>query len=197
MSSGSGVTPAGGPRITGAARPRPPPPPPGTCPPRPPCAAAAAVSATSAAKANAPRKCLILMALIMPRSRPRSARSGFDFQHRPERLIRQRVEEAVGPWFHFADALLQLGEENLAADGLALRVEPHVLDVLAGVGAHGADEHVALPCWKRVAVVNRQPGDRDRRHPEYDRLLEPRLGEALADDRAVVVAAERNDGPAV
>src|SRR6266404_8727273 len=138
MSSASGVTPAGGPRITGAPRPRPPPPPPpGTWPPRPACAAAATASAISTAKANAPKNDRALMRLSPTRAcsavimYQRTLSRGLDLQYRAECLVRQGVDEALGPRLHFTDALLQLRQENLAADRLALRVEKHALDVLS------------------------------------------------------------------
>src|SRR4051812_43387673 len=115
---------------------------------------------------------------------------GLDPEHRSKRFVGQRVEEAVRTGLDLADALLQLRQKNLAARRLALRIEEHALNVLAGVVAHRADKRVALPRGKRVAVVDRQPGDGNRRHPEDDRLLEPGLREAVADDGAVVVAAE-------
>src|SRR5687768_5606606 len=95
-----------------------------------------------------------------------------DFQHGAERFVGDRVDEPVGPRLYFTDSLPQLAEEQLASGGLALRVELHALDVLAGVVAHSADEGVALPLRKLVAVVERQAGDRNRRHPEHDWIFD-------------------------
>src|SRR5688572_15532323 len=81
--------------------------------------------------------------------------TGLDLQHSPERLVGDRVDEPVGSRLHLADALFQLGEEDLAAGRLALCVELHALDVLPGVVAHRADERVAFPRRELVAVVER------------------------------------------
>ena len=59
------------------------------------------------------------------------------------------------------------------------------------------DERVALPRRELVAVVEREPGDGDCRHPEDDRFLESWRAEAFAHARAVVVAAERHARPPV
>src|SRR4026208_1984533 len=79
---------------------------------------------------------------------------------RTESLSGQRIEVSVRPWLDLANALLELGEENLPSRREALRVELHALYVLPGVGAHGADEDVAFPRRELVAVVERQPRDR-------------------------------------
>ena len=44
----------------------------------------------------------------------------FDLEHRPERLVGQRVDEPVGPRLDLADALLQLPEHQLSPGRIAL-----------------------------------------------------------------------------
>src|SRR6185503_18050840 len=80
----------------------------------------------------------------------------FDFQYRAEGFVGDGVDVPVRAGLHLADSLLQLAEEDLAPGGLALRVELHTLDVLAGVVAHRADQRVAFPARELVAVVERQ-----------------------------------------
>ena len=46
-----------------------------------------------------------------------------DTKNRAEGLIGQRVDEPIGARLHLADALLQLGQEDLAAGRIALGVE--------------------------------------------------------------------------
>ena len=81
--------------------------------------------------------------------------------------------------------------------GSPLRVELDRWMCCPVLFAHRADEGVPFPRRKLVAVVERQAGHRDCRHPEYDRLLEARRREAFADPGAVVVAAEGHPRPAV
>src|SRR5690606_24202967 len=72
------------------------------------------------------------------------------------------------------------------------------------VAGHAADERVADPVRELIALVEREPGDADRRHPERGRLLHAfllaaavqhrtgRVVHAVADHRPAVVRAPAN-----
>jgi hypothetical protein len=63
---------------------------------------------------------------------------GSIFNTAPEGLVSPTRRDSRRAGLDFADALLEIGEQDLAADRIALGVEPHALDVLAGVVAHAA-----------------------------------------------------------
>src|SRR5262245_48609859 len=130
-------------------------------------------------------------------ARPALSLCWFDLQYCSKRLVSDRVDKAIGTRFYFANALLQLGEHDLAVRRQSFVVEHHALNVLAGVVAHRTHEGAAFPLRKLVAVIERQPRDRDRGDPEYVRFLHSGRAETLTDAGAVVVAAERHDRPAV
>src|SRR5262245_15988121 len=81
-----------------------------------------------------------------------------DPQHRSLLLIRQQVQEAVGPLPHVADALAEIDEQRLAPQLLPFLVEENALEMSSAwdlARAQRSHEHVALPLRQLVTGVER------------------------------------------
>ena len=100
------------------------------------------------------------------------SRSRLNAQERPVVLVRQQVEESVGPFAHFPDTLPELRQHRLAPQLLCAVVEHNALQVACArysALAQGSYEHVASPRRKLVAGVDGHAGDRDRGQPHHER----------------------------
>jgi hypothetical protein len=108
-------------------------------------------------------------------------------------LVGQQVEGPVGADLDVADtAELALQQALLAGHAAAVEVEPR-----QELRPQRADQDIAAPFGKPVAVVDDETGRRDRRIPVVDRLLEPRRRRADADLAAGIVPAIADRRPAV
>src|SRR6185436_14684673 len=135
------------------------------------------------------------------RRRRRRIAGGLEPDDRPVGLtaavadFRREIDVAVGTDLDVAETHAELAQELLAAQRLPLVVERHALDVLA---TQGADDQAVLPLRKFVAGVERHGGRADLRRPEDHGILHAVAMERMVrDQRARVVAAERNQRPAV
>ena len=115
-------------------------------------------------------------------------------------MVRQHVEQLVGPLAHLADALAEVLQQRFAAQLLHLVVEDDALQV-AGAGdaalLQGADEDVALPRREQVAGVDGEAGGGDGGQPHHDRRLVAVAGRVRRDPRAGIEAPEAHQRPAV
>src|SRR5688572_16749681 len=113
-------------------------------------------------------------------------------------MVRQHIQESVRAWLDLANPLAQIGKHRVITRGRqSSGIEGHARDVLACSIAHRADERLVPPRRELVALVEREARYRNRGHPEHDRVLDIRAGEPPADDRAIVVATETVERPAV
>src|SRR5262245_17354731 len=114
-------------------------------------------------------------------------------QHPPGRTVGHQPERAVRALAHVADAVGKPAQQPfLAAERLAAD-----LDAQQHLALERADEQVAAPSRKHVAVIEGHAGWRDRRRPVPQRLLHAVFVRALVDLGAVVVYAVADHRPAV
>src|SRR5262245_18874266 len=94
--------------------------------------------------------------------RPRlTLRRRFDAEQRPVVFVGDDVEQAVGALPHVADALVQLGQQRLAAQLFELVVEDDPFEFAVArnlAAARAPDEEVTLPGGQLVAGVEGQAG---------------------------------------
>src|SRR5262245_54547520 len=95
---------------------------------------------------------------------------------------------------------MQLGQQGFTTQLFELVVHHHPFETssaghLAAAGA--AHEEVALPRGELVAGIEGEPGWRDGRNPENERLLDPRSERRVRNARSLVVASEAPLRPAV
>src|SRR5687767_14488062 len=113
-------------------------------------------------------------------------------------MVGQHIQEAVRARLDLANPLAQIRKHGvIARSRQSPGIEGHTRDVLTCSIAHRADERLVPPRRKLVTLVEREAGYGNRGHPEDDRVLDIRAGETPADDRAIVVAAEAVERPAV
>src|SRR5262249_43790365 len=96
-------------------------------------------------------------------------------QQRTIVLVSDDVDQSVWSLTHVANALMQFGQQALAAQFFELVVHD---DALQSAGARhfatprGADEQGALPRGNLVAGIEGEAGRRDRRDPQHERLID-------------------------
>ena len=106
---------------------------------------------------------------------PSDLRRRFDPQQRAVVFVGDDVEQSIRSLTHVANALMQLGEQGLAAQLFELVVHHHSLESSSArnlATPRAADEQVALPGRNLVARVEGEPGRRDRWDPQHERLLD-------------------------
>src|SRR5262245_47563421 len=94
-------------------------------------------------------------------------------------LVGEQIQQAVRTLPHVTNPLMQIAQQRLAPELVPFVVEHDPLELSARrhfAFAHPADECVVLPVRKTIASVEREARRGNRRHPEHDRLLEPRRG---------------------
>ena len=128
----------------------------------------------------------------------RTSRPAAERRFAARALVGQHVDESIGTGLDLTDPLPQVGKHRVIASGrLPFRVERDTRDELTGAVAHRADKRLPFPLRELVAVIDRQTGDRNRRDPEDGRVFDVRSAETLADGRAIVVASEPSQRPAI
>ena len=131
--------------------------------------------------------------------RHQGVRGGSTRRISSERFVRQRVETTVGTWSRprgCAASARRAGARGRSDS--PLRVELDALDVLPGVGAH-ARRRTRCPSMPGTCRRRRTRGPKSAIAGTQNTTgsSRPRRGEAFANPRPVVVAAERHARPAV